>query len=107
MKSIILKRVEEVVMATIKETTQSAKVEIATIDLLKIAINTPVQGGYSVSEMSQRIRLLDAVEKAEKEKATEIQFEDKDYEYLSILVKSTKWGIISRTIVEFVQEFDK
>ncbi len=107
MKTVSLKKVEEVVIITIKEATQPAKIEIATTDLLKIAINSPVQGGYSVSEMLQRIKLLDTVEKAEKENATEVQFEDADYQTLGALVKSTKWGIISRTIVEFVQEFDK
>lgn len=103
MKVINLKKVEEMVMIV----NQPTQIEILTIDLLKAAINSPVSGGYSVSEMLHRIKLLDTVEKAEKEKADSIQFEDADYESLGLLAKATRWGVISRTVLEFVQQFDK
>lgn len=103
MKTIELKKVKEKVV--VNNSQQEA--EIKTIDLLKVAINAPSQGGYSVSEMSQRLKLLDVVDQAEKSNEDKVSFEDSDFEVLKKLVKDTKWAIISRTVVDFVTEFDK
>lgn len=107
----ILKKMKTVQLKTVSErlniNNQIIETEIKYTDLMKLAINSPVQGGYSVSEMSQRIRLMDTIEKAEKTAVTEIQFEDTDYAVLAKLMKDAKWSVISKAIVEFVQEFDK
>lgn len=103
MKTLDLKKVSEKLVAN----NQLIETEIAYIDLLKIAINSPSQGGYSVSEMAQRIRLLDTVETAEKVGANSVSFEDSDYQALAKLMKEAKWSVLSRTIVEFVSQFDK
>lgn len=103
MKTVQLKTVNEKLIIN----NQLSEIEIKYVDLLKMAINTPVQGGYSISEMSQRIRLIDTIDKAEKEGSTSIQFEDTDYIALAILMKDAKWSVISRSIIEFVQEFEK
>lgn len=103
MKTLELKKVEETVVVN----NQQVKTEIQTSDLLKIAINSPVQGGYTVTEMAQRLKMLDIVDKAEKSNAIVVDFEDADFTVLAKLVKDTKWNVISRTIVDFVSEFDK
>jgi hypothetical protein len=103
MKTIQLKTTEEVVI----QNNQQIKTEIKTIELLKVALNSPVQGGYTVSDMAQRIKILDNIEKADKANSTEFQLEDTDYQALATLVRDTKWSVISRTIVNFVNEFDK
>ena len=101
MKTIKLKKVEEVVI----HNNQEVRTEIKYSELLRVAINNPVQGGYTVSDMAQRIKLLDVVSKAAD--SNEVHFEDADYNVLKTLVKDTKWSIISKTIVDFVNEIDK
>lgn len=101
MKTIKLKKVEEVII----HNNQEVKTEIKYSELLRVAINNPAQGGYTVSDMAQRIKLLDVVSKAEG--SEEVSFEDTDFITLKNLVKETKWSIISKTIVDFVNELDK
>ena len=103
MRKIELKKVEETVLINNKQ----IKTEISYSDLLKVAINAPAQGGYSVSEMSQRLKLFDAVDQAEKNNDGKVAFEDSDFEALKKLVKDTKWSVVSRSVVDFVNEFDK
>lgn len=103
MKTIELKKVSEKLIVN----NAQVETEIKTIDLLKVAINAPAQGGYSVSEMSQRLRLFDAVDQAEKNNDGKVAFEDSDFEALKKLVKDTKWSVVSRSVVDFVNEFDK
>lgn len=102
MKILELKKFEEIVVVD----NQQIKTEIKYSDLIKSAVNTPVEGGYTVSEIAQRIRILDIIESAEKIKADKVEFEDSDFSVLSNLVKNTKWSVISRTIVNFVNEFN-
>ncbi len=102
MKTIELKNVTEKLTIGGRE----QDLEITTIDLLKTAINSPVQGGYSVSDMLTRIKLLELIGKAEVNKDTTVQFEDVDFTYLGKVVKETKWAVLSKTILEFVQLFD-
>jgi len=103
MKTLELKKVEETVVIN----NQQVKTEISYLDLLKIAVNAPSQGGYTVSEMGQRLRILDVINATEKANDNKIAFEDADFTVLSKLVKDAKWSVISRTIVDFVGEFDK
>jgi len=86
---------------------QKVTIELSTQELLKTVINHTPEGGYTASEMLMRIKLLDKVEYAEKNNENLIQFEDTQYEHLSKLVKQTKWGVVSRTILEFIESFNK
>lgn len=102
MKTIKLKKESEIVV--IDNAQVNAK--IRTTDLIKVGLNSPVQGGYTISEIAFRIRLLDIVDKADKEDLSEIEIEDADYQALAKIIKDTKWGVVSKTILDFVTEFD-
>ena len=91
---------------------KTQEIEIGTLELLDTAINSPAKGGYSVSDMLTRIKLLDIVREVRKSQEdgnlpTTISFEDADYKILAQLVKETKWSILSRVILEFCQSFEK
>lgn len=58
------------------------------------------QGGISVDIMRKRIRVIDAIELAEKNKAS-IQLEDADYDELKQCVKDSRWGAVDKMIIEF------
>lgn len=103
MKTIELKKLTEKIVANGK----THDLEISTIELLKTAINNPVQGGYTASDMLTRIKLLDKVEKAETEEATKIDFEDNQFTALAKIAQDTKWSIVSRFIGEFLESFDQ
>lgn len=108
MKIIDLKTSKENVIVNNK----TIEIDITTVELLKTTINSPVQGGYSVSEMMTRIKLLDKVQEVEKSIKdgnipTTIAFEDSEFTHLGKLVKDSKWVILSKFIVDFTQSFDK
>lgn len=74
---------------------------VTTSELLRAIINSTPEGGFTPQEMLFRLRLLNALDSAN----GEMKIEDGDYEKLSILVKSMKWGVISQFIFDFVNEF--
>ncbi len=89
-------------------------------ELLRIAINTTPQQGYSIEEMQKRLRLIAKLEEhkdlfgieekdfndAMLERQAELKLEDSDYQKLKELVKEAKWGIIAQSIVELSSQFD-
>lgn len=84
----------------------NTEINLKTTELLKICINSPSEGGYNISDLMIRLKLLDLVDKADKKKAKTIEFEDADFNKLSEIVMSTKWNILSKKILEFVQLFN-
>lgn len=107
MKTIELKRTKEKVEVNTKEGVKEVNVDVRTTDLLKTAINNPTKNGYSVSEMRQRIKILDLIDEAEKTEATKLELEDVDFQALSQLVKETRWNVLSRSIIDFSEQFEK
>lgn len=111
MKSIKLRIVKENVMGR--------DAFFTTYDLLKSAINQPVEGGFGVDEMSKRLKLLNNLEQykelfdqkeftdADLETWETIQFEDSDFVKLKELFKAVKWGIVSKTILDLHEEIEK
>lgn len=97
---------------------------LKTVDLLTNVINQPKEGGLSVSEMMQRLRILSLIETQRKmfelptemllkdipeeyyKKTAQIKIEDEDYRVLSELVKNFRWGLIANFIVSFVNSFE-
>jgi hypothetical protein len=94
---------------------------LTTYDLLKSAINNPTQGGFNVDEMIKRLRLLNEVDKYKStfeieegklddtllERKATLELEDADFTKLKELFKEMKWGVVSKTIIEIHNEFDK
>jgi hypothetical protein len=113
MKSIELK--------VAKENISGRDTFLTTYDLLKSAINNPTQGGFNVDEMIKRLRLLNEVDKhkdlfeitegkfddAMLERKATLELEDADFSKLKELFKEMKWGVVSKTIIEIHNEFDK
>jgi hypothetical protein len=113
MKSIELK--------VAKENISGRETLLTTYDLLKSAINNPTQGGFNVDEMIKRLRLLGEVEKHKElfeinaedfkdellERKATLELEDADFTKLKELFKEMKWGVVSKTIIEIHNEFDK
>ena len=77
---------------------------ITTLDLIEIAINSPIKGGYSITEMRERLRIKAATSKLDKD-AVQLTLEDADYEKLKQLVTETRWGIVSQFIADFDASF--
>ena len=117
MKSIELKVAKELLPS--KEGMQQTL--LTTYDLLKSAINNPTQGGFNVDEMIKRLRLLNEVDKhkdlfeitdgkfddAILERKATLELEDADFAKLKELFKEMKWGVVSKTIIEIHNDFDK
>lgn len=94
---------------------------LTTYGLLKSAINNPTQGGFNVDEMIKRLRILGEVEKHKElfdikpedfkdellERKATLELEDADFTKLKELFKEMKWGVVSKTIVDLSNEFDK
>ena len=94
---------------------------LTTYDLLKSVINSPTKEGFSVDEMTKRLRLLNEVDKhkdlfeitegkfddAMLERKATLELEDADFTKLKELFKEMKWGVVSKTIIEIHNEFDK
>jgi hypothetical protein len=98
MKSIQLKTAKEKVVVNGNEIEQ----EFKTIELIRQATNFTPPGGFNAADMINRIRILDVLEKAN----GELNLEDADFENLKKYVKETRWGVISKTIVEFINQFE-
>ena len=91
-----------------------------TYELLRICINEQKpDGGFTVDEMMKRVRLLNKLEEHQSmfkveegkfddsylEKSDVLELEDADYDLLRSLVLSSKWQVVSRSIVEFYNSF--
>lgn len=100
MKTIELKKEKENVVVQGRE----VEIELSTADLLKTALNSPVQGGYSINDISIRVRLLDLVSKSEKANSS-LELEDADFNSLSEIVQGARWAVVSRFIKDFVEQF--
>jgi len=74
--------------------------EISFADLVRQAANNIPQGGLDVREMSNRLRLVGAADRADKEN-TPINLEDSDYNTLKRCVDEMRWVVVSEGIVEF------
>lgn len=99
MKRIDLKKETEIIQISGKDT----EIPINTVDLLKICINTPIEGGYSISDLSLRLKLLDKIQST---KEDFIDFEDQEFMGLCGIIKSAKWNILSKKVLEFIQLFN-
>ena len=75
-------------------------------NLMKSALNgltkeVQQRGGFSPSEMSERIRILDALKAI---KNDELVLEDSDYNVLAGVVKAQRFGIIDQGLVDYAED---
>lgn len=112
MKSIELKT------ATEKASVQGAEreIDLSTVSLLKTAINNVPEGGYTASDMLNRIKILDKIEALPRVEVSTLgdstsvtreflDLEDAEFALVKGYVGSVKWGVLSRFIIDFTQVF--
>lgn len=71
-------------------------------DLIKVVTNQPVQGGYSVFDMSMRLSLQGSCVDAKET----IEIEDERFKYLQGIVKTSKWNILHADIEQFTKNIE-
>lgn len=77
----------------------------STAGLARACLYAMPQGGFTIEIQKRRIRVLDQIEVAEKNKSNQIELEDADHDTLVECVKTMSWGILSKGIVEFSAQF--
>jgi len=72
--------------------------EIKYTELLKSAVNSPKEGGFSPVEMRERLKILDALDNS---KNGEIKLEDEDIKLLAELVKDQRFSIVHQGFIDY------
>ena len=67
-------------------------------------LNQPVDHGLKISDIEQRLKLRDAIKRAQKNGQDVLDLEDADHEALATLVKDYKWRIAHEVIIDFVND---
>lgn len=65
--------------------------------LIKSVMQQRKQDGYSVEDMRKDFRVLDAVEPSN----GEIKLEDSDFEHLKSKMKTMRWGVANKELIQF------
>jgi len=71
-------------------------------ELLLACVNNVPKDGFTVEEMQERGRIVDAVKTA---KDGKIKLEDADYERALVLVNFMRWAVMDDEIVNFSKDF--
>lgn len=69
-------------------------------DLILFCVNAPKQGGFSIQEIRQRLKITDAVEASD----DMLQLEDTEAQALEEIIAEFKWGSVHKDIVQFVED---
>lgn len=72
-------------------------------DLIRVVCDQVPQGGLSVSDMRERIRILSVIE----EDGDTFDFEDADAIALKRLTTEMRWSVISKDIIMFVEDVER
>jgi len=96
-----MKTLKNKTTAIIKEAGKAETLTFA--DLAIFCVNTMPQGGVDVSEMRNRIALLDSLEKAKET----IKIEATPAETLKSCVTSMKWAFMHKDLVSFIEAVEK
>lgn len=79
---------------------------ITTLSLLKTCCeNMPSGIGLDIPNMRARNKVLDVIEKAEKESATELVLEDAVYDTAKNCVKESRWAKVEKHLLAFADLF--
>lgn len=76
-----------------------------TKNLIISALENPTEGGFSVTEMRNRLKVMDKVHTLNEE-STVLELEDAEFDTLKSAVKQVKWAILDKFIVEFEDSFN-
>ena len=79
-------------------------IQVKYIELLKSAVNIPKEGGFSPTEMQERLKILDALDISIN---GEIKLEDKDIKLLASLVKEQRFNIVHQGFIDYANYIQK
>jgi len=85
---------------------ENKKVDVKKTDIknyfrfIAISINVPPEGGYSIIEMRNRMKILDKITNGNELKDS-AEFEDSEFKCIKECVNKMRWGIISKDIIKF------
>lgn len=71
------------------------RIEFKYSDFFKLCINNPGDKGFTIVEMKQRLKVLEAIEK---EKSGKISFEDADFVLLKQALNTFPWAQVHKDI---------
>lgn len=71
---------------------------VTTLTLLRMALDAPSREGLSIADIRARLRVHDAIDKAE-EVGAKISLEDADFAALLNIWRATPWSIPNRHLV--------
>lgn len=69
-------------------------------DLITLICNMPVQGGFSITDISMRTKIMEACESA----TDKIELEDLRVDYLKAISATSKWGILHKDLVALSED---
>lgn len=87
------------------QATEQTTVLLKYADLIKIVCNTPMQGGFGITDIKSRIAILAACENIEAD--AEILLENTDAAYLQTTIKNMKWSFFHKDLVTFTEDVEK
>lgn len=100
MKSIKLEQSKETVYLKGPHGAQHVEVEFDDKALLSEVINIS-SDGISISEMRERIKLLDKVDNA----TDTLKLEDAEFEKVKSLLENFKFGVVSKHVLKLCEKF--
>jgi len=68
------------------------------LELLSIVLNQPLARGMNMSEMRQRIKILDSIEASDK---SELKLEDSDFSYMKKTFEEFNWLVPHKDLIKF------
>jgi hypothetical protein len=84
---------------------QGAERELSTIALIRSALDSPPQDGFTFSDFKKRARVDKAISEAGPA-ALSLELEDADFTALKECVHKMRWVIRDPFVVDFVSQFE-
>lgn len=71
-------------------------------DVLVMILSAPRQSGFQITEVRQRLKMIEKIEAP----GDLVYFTEPEYLDLKTKINQFQWGMISKEIVQFVDEFE-
>ena len=78
---------------------------VTTLSVMRTCAENTPQGGLDLTQIRARSKVLDVIEKAENEKAVEVEMEDDIFETLKTCLKETRWVKPEKHLISFAELF--
>jgi hypothetical protein len=98
MKELKFKREKE----TIFVNGQYMEVEIATTNIIRNIIHQPKEGGYTIKDIRDRLKIIEYLDKVDENKLDSTYIDHDSYELIRNLAKTSKWDVVSKSVIYFI-----